>query len=103
MKPKDLVLSSSPFSFSCGNLLPALLKDYGICLLGTKSGGGSCCVLYNPSADGFGYRYSTHRARLNNLKGQNIDAGIEPNYQLEPDEFFDIEKVGKLIEQFYAK
>jgi hypothetical protein len=72
-------------------------------MLGMKSGGGSCCVLYNPSADGFGYRYSTHRARLNNLKGQNIDAGIEPDYQLEPDEFFDIEKVGKLIEQFYAK
>jgi C-terminal processing protease CtpA/Prc len=108
-KDKDVKLKMnigvliSSYSFSCGNLLPALLKDYGICLLGMKSGGGSCCVLYNPSADGFGYRYSTHRARLNNLKGQNIDAGIEPDYQLEPDEFFDIEKVGKLIEQFYAK
>ncbi len=108
-KDKDVKLNMnigvliSTYSFSCGNLLPALLKDYGICLLGMKSGGGSCCVLYNPSADGFGYRYSTHRARLNNLKGQNIDAGIEPDYQLEPDEFFDIAKVGKLIEQFYAK
>ena len=108
-KDKDVKLNMnigvliSSYSFSCGNLLPALLKDYGICLLGMKSGGGSCCVLYNPSADGFGYRYSTHRARLNNLKGQNIDEGIEPDYQLEPDEFFDIAKVGKLIEQFYAK
>jgi hypothetical protein len=108
-KDKDVKLNMnigvliSTYSFSCGNLLPALLKDYGICLLGMKSGGGSCCVLYNPSADGFGYRYSTHRARLNNLKGQNIDDGIEPDYQLEAGEFFDIEKVGKLIEQFYAK
>ena len=93
----------SSYSFSCGNLLPAMLKDYGICLLGMKSGGGSCCVLYNPSADGFGYRYSTHRARLNNTKGQNIDGGIEPDYQLKADEFFDIAKVGKLIEQFYKK
>ena len=108
-KDKDVKLKMnigvliSSYSFSCGNLLPAMLKDYGICLLGMKSGGGSCCVLYNPSADGFGYRYSTHRARLINTKGQNIDAGIEPDYQLEAGEFFDIEKVGKLIEQFYAK
>ena len=93
----------SGFSFSCGNLLPAFMKDYGICLLGQKSGGGSCCVLYNPSADGFGYRYSTHRARLNNTKGENIDEGIEPDYELEVDDFFDIAKVGKLIEDFYAK
>ena len=93
----------SPSSFSCGNLLPAMLKDYGICLLGKKSGGGSCGVLYNPSADGFGYRYSTHRSRASNLKGQNIDEGTEPDCPLEPNDFFDIAKVGKLIEQFYAK
>ena len=108
-KDKDVKLNMnigvliSSYSFSCGNLLPAMLKDYGICLLGMKSGGGSCCVLYNPSADGFGYRYSTHRTRLNNTKGQNIDGGIEPDYQLKADEFFDIAKVGKLIEQFYKK
>ena len=93
----------SPSSFSCGNLLPAMLKDYGICLLGKKSGGGSCGVLYNPSADGFGYRYSTHRSRATNQKGQNIDEGIDPDCPLEPNDFFDIAKVGKLIEQFYAK
>ena len=108
-KDKDVKLKMnigvliSSYSFSCGNLLPAMLKDYGICLLGMKSGGGSCCVLYNPSADGFGYRYSSHRSRLSNVKGQNIDEGIEPDYRLETDEFFDIAKVGKLIEQFYAK
>jgi len=62
-------------------------------------------LLYlNPSAEGFGYRYSIHRCRLNNMKGENIDNGIEPDYQLDnPDDFFDIPKVGKLIEQFYAK
>jgi len=38
------------------------------------------------------------------MKGENIDNGIEPDYQLDnPDDFFDIPKVGKLIEQFYAK
>ena len=83
--------------------LSALLKDYGIPLLGIQSGGGSCCVLYNPSPEGFGYRYSTHRARLNNLKGENIDEGIKPDYELDVNDFFDIAKVGQLIEQFYAK
>jgi hypothetical protein len=108
-KDKDVKLNMniglviSPCSFSCGNMLPALLKDYGICLLGKQSGGGSCCVLYNPSAEGFGYRYSTHRARLINLKGENIDEGIKPDYELDFNDFFDIAKVGSLIEQFYAK
>ena len=109
-KDKDVKLKMnigvliSTFSFSCGNLLPALLKDYGICLLGKKSGGGSCAVLYSPSADGFGYTYSTHRIRLNNMKGENIDEGIDPDYQLEnPDDFFDIPKVGKLIEDYYSR
>ena len=108
-KDKDVKLNMnigvliSSCSFSCGNMLPALLKDYGICLLGKQSGGGSCCVLFNPSADGFGYRYSTHRTRLNNLKGENIDEGIKPDYELDFNDFFDIPKVGKLIEKFYAK
>ena len=83
--------------------MPALLKDYGICILGEQSRGGSCCVLYSPSADGFGYRYSTHRTLMTNTKGENIDEGIAPDYPLEVDDFYDIAKVGKLIEEFYAK
>ena len=96
------VLTSS-YSFSCGNLLPSLLKDYGIPVLGKQSGGGSCCVLFNPSADGFGYRYSTHRCRLVNKNGENIDGGIAPTYELEAADFFNIPKVGQLVEAFYAK
>ena len=97
----NFALLISPNSFSCGNMLPALLKDYGIPLLGKQSGGGSCCVLYNPSADGFGYRYSTHRSRLNNTKGENIDAGIKPTYELETADFFNISKVTQLVENYY--
>jgi len=83
------------------NLMPALLKDYGIPLLGIQSGGGSCCVLYNPSADGFGYRYSTHRARLTDTKGENIDAGIKPTYELETADFFNLPKITQFIESYY--
>ena len=39
-----------------------------------------------------------------NLKGENIDEGIMPDYQLENlDDFFDIAKIGQLIESYYAK
>ena len=99
----NFALLISSFSFSCGNLLPALLKDYGIPLIGKQSGGGSCCVLYNPSADGFAYCYSTHRARLNNLKGENIDKGITPHYELETADFFNIPKITALVESYYGK
>ena len=99
----NFALLTSTCSFSCGNMLPALLKDYGIPLLGIQSGGGSCCVLYNPSADGFGYRYSTHRARLTDTKGQNIDAGIKPTYELKYTDFFNLPKLTQLIDSYYNK
>lgn len=98
----NFALLVSPNSFSCGNLLPSLLKDYGIPLLGKRTGGGSCCVIYNPSADGFGYRYSTHRCRLTNLNGENIDKGIVPTYELDTNDFFNIPKVTQLVESYYA-
>ena len=96
-------LLTSSFSFSCANLLPALLKDYGIAILGERSGGGSCAVLYNPSADGFGYRYSTHRFRMTNSKGEDIDPGIKPHYELANEDYFDIPKLAQLIESYYSK
>ena len=100
----NFALLVSPYSFSCGNLLPALLKDYGIPLIGKQTGGGSCCVLYSPSADGFGYRYSSHRSRLTNTKGEDIDDGITPTFPLEStDDFFDIPKLTQLVESYYAK
>jgi len=100
----NVALLTSIVSYSCGNLLPALMKDYGIPIIGQRSGGGSCAVLYSPSADGFGYRYSTHRNRLTTTAYEDIDPGIEPNYPLESiDDFYDIPRVTELIEGFYAK
>ena len=99
----NFALLVSPFSWSCGNMLPAMLKDYGIPLIGMRTGGGSCAVLYNPTAEGFGYRYSTHRHRLINLKGENIDSGIAPTYNLDKEDFFNVQKVTQLVESYYAK
>ena len=59
-------------------------------------------MLYNPSTDGFGYRYSTHRSRSINQKGENIDQGVEPDLKLEsPEEFFDFQRITQFIEKFY--
>ena len=99
----NFALLVSPYSFSCANLLPALLKDYGMPIIGQQTGGGSCYVLYNPSADGFGYSYSTHRMRVTNTYGENIDPGIDPTYELEKADFYNIPKVTQLIETYYAK
>ena len=98
----NFALLTSPVSFSCGNLLPALLKDYGIPIIGQKSGGGSCCVVFSSSADGFVYRYSTHRARFVDTKYADIDAGIEPTYTLDTADFFNIPKLTQLIESYYG-
>ena len=99
----NFALLVSSYSFSCANLLPSLLKDYGVPLIGMRSGGGSCCVLFNPSADGFGYRYSTHRGRLINTNGENIDGGIAPTYELGLDDYFNIPKLTQLVNSYYAK
>ncbi len=94
----------SPFSFSCANLLPSLMKDYGVPIIGQKSGGGSCCVIYTTTAEGFSYNYSTHRMRMHNHQGQNIDVGVEPDYVIaQYADFFDIAKVGQCIENYYKK
>ncbi len=99
----NFALLVSPFSWSCGNMLPALLKDYGIPLIGMHTGGGSCAILYNPTAEGFGYRYSTHRCRLVNTKGVNNDAGVAPTYELDKHVFFNVQKVTQLVEDYYAQ
>ena len=97
----NFALLVSNYSFSCANMLPALLKDYGIPLIGQQSGGGSCSVLFSASADGFAFRYSTHRSRLTNLQGENIDAGIKPTYELETADFFNLPKITQFIESYY--
>ena len=99
----NFALLVSPFSWSCGNMLPALLKDYGIPLIGMHTGSGSCAILYNPTAEGFGYRYSTHRCRLVNTKGVNIDAGVAPTYELDKHDFFNVQKVTQLVEDYYEQ
>ena len=100
----NFALLTSSASFSCANVLPALLKEYGIPLIGMKTGGGACCAPYVPSADGFGYAYSSHRGHTTDTKGESIDSGIEPTYPLEAiEDFTDIPKLTQFIESYYRR
>lgn len=91
------VLESS-VSFSCGNLLPSLLKDQGVLLIGETSGGGSCIVGAMATADGYYYRISSHRARLINAARENIDKGVAPDVTItDYRDFYNIEKLSKIV------
>lgn len=81
----NFAVLTSGMSFSCGNLFPSLLKDAGIPVMGTTSGGGSCAIQAMCTADGFCFQISSFRARLNNLEGQNIDNGVTPDLPISTD------------------
>jgi hypothetical protein len=79
----NIAIMTSHYAFSCGNLLPSLMKDYGYLIIGEKSGGGSCSIQRMCTAEGFSYILSSSRFRLINKAGENIDSGVEPHIALE--------------------
>ena len=81
----NFAVLTSGMSFSCGNLFPSILKDAGIPVIGATSGGGACAIQAMCTADGFCFQISSFRARLNTLDGENIDAGITPDFPISTD------------------
>ena len=73
---------TSPCSFSCGNLLPSMMKELGYKIVGKRSGGGSCAVAQEITADGLIYVRSSYQC-LSNSKGENIDSGVPLDYEIE--------------------
>ena len=69
-------------SFSGGNLLPFIMKDNGVLVMGEKSRGGSCAVQRMVTADGYMCWISSARFRMTDKAGNNIDGGIEPDVDL---------------------
>ena len=82
----NIAILTSHYAFSCGNLLPSLMKDYGYLIIGEKTGGGSCSIQSMCTAEGLVYQISSARLRLFNQAGQNIDGGIEPHIALQSKE-----------------
>ena len=108
----NVAILTSRTSFSCGNLLPSLMKDMGFLIIGERSGGGACAVQNFCTPEGMQYQISSYRGRLTNDRWQNIDGGIEPNVPitvgttedgtLDYSSFYDFKLVGDIISKWYA-
>ena len=102
---KKIFCLTSPYSFSCGNLVPCVLKDSNrATLLGRTSGGGSCMVQFTSSAWGSSFRISQQK-RLSFLKNgsfYDIDRGADPDYQIStPEKYYDRKTLTDYINSLY--
>ena len=104
-KGLNLYCLISPKSFSCGNLVPWVLKSSGnVSLLGKTSGGGSCVVGFNTTAWGTTYQYSSAK-RLSFVKNgsyYDVDQGVEPDHVIDNyAHFYDREALTEFIHGLY--
>ena len=95
----------SPSSFSCGNLMPSVLKSSGRAkIIGEQSGGGACVVMPLSTADGTLLQISSPN-RLSYMKNgsiYDIDQGVEPDYVIDkPEHFYDRAKLTDYINSLY--
>ena len=79
----NVAIMTSHYAYSCGNLLPSQMKDFGYLIIGEKSGGGTCSIQRMCTPEGFCYQLSSARARILNKAGEDIDGGVEPHIALE--------------------
>ncbi len=90
-----------PYSFSCGNLVPSLLKSAGtVTLIGKTSGGGSCAVMTLSTAHGALMCLSSpyRMSQMQNGSYYDTDTGIEPDYVIaHPENMYDREKLTQYI------
>ena len=97
----NLFCLTSPLSFSCGNLVPSVLKNsHTVTMLGQTSGGGACIVRPITSADGsiFQISGSVRMSYMKNGSFYDIDQGVEPDFIIPtPEQFYDREKLTEYI------
>ena len=100
IKDKKLFCLISPASFSCGNMVPAMLKSSDrVVLLGETSGGGSAVVYQTMAADSTIFQISSRYVMSENKNGSNydIDKGIEPHVRLQPETLYNKEKICSIV------
>lgn len=105
----NIGILTSSYSFSCANFFPACAKELGYKIIGEQSGGGSCSICSQTTADGIPYIRSNF-VMCSNRASDNIDGGVTPDYPitLKPgsnfyniDEFFDYETIGAYLANAY--
>ena len=98
---KHLFVLTSPYSFSCGNLVPCVFKNSNdVTLIGRASAGGSCVVLPMSTAYGTAFQISgPHRlAFTKNGSFYDIDQGAAPDIPLMfAESFYDREALTEII------
>ena len=104
-KDFNIAVMTSASSFSCSNIMPLIMKDMGIPIIGEQSSGGSCVVLLRTTADGFDYSMSAY-LKVTDKDGGDIDKGIPVDIELgvtvdDVSAFYDVKTVGALVEEYY--
>lgn len=93
----------SPMSFSCGNFVPAMLKNsHRVTLLGECSGGGACSVLPIGAADGNLFNISSQYriSTVTNGTYYSVDQGVQPDFVISnPDHLYDRTYLTEYIHQ----
>ena len=104
---KNLFCMISPYSFSCGNMVPAVLKDSNrVTILGAKSSGGTSCVYFTSAADGTIFCVSSKNVMCININGSvyNIDQGVEPHYYINQSKsFYDLNELQGIVDSINKK
>jgi len=90
---------SSKLAFSCGNLFPTLMKDYGFPIMGERSGGGACAIQVMITPDGFHYIISSYRDRSTDKNFVNNDTGIAPTdgFAFDYSHFYDLDFLTNIL------
>ena len=96
---------TSPYSFSCGNLVPWALKTDGrVILLGRTTGGGSCIVGFMTTAWGTSMQMSSFY-RLSFVKNGaycDVDQGVVPDHVIDSYEhYYDREALTEYIDGLF--
>ena len=98
---KTIFCLVSPLSFSCGNLLPAVFKNFQkATLIGRTTGGGSCTIMSLSTAWGSSFQISgfNRMSFFKNGSFYDIDQGIDPDiYLTHISSFYDREKLTEII------
>ena len=102
---KNLYCIISPYSFSCGNLVPNIFKaSHRVTLLGQTSGGGSCSVLPLSTAAGSSFQISSpnRMSYMKNGSYYDTDTGIDPDCLIvKPENFYDRKALTEYINQLF--
>ena len=102
---KNLYCIISPYSFSCGNLIPNIFKaSHKVTLLGQTSGGGSCTILPMSNAIGSMFQVSSPYRMSYRKNGSyyDTDTGIDPDVQIvKPENIYNRQALTDYINQLF--